>query len=191
MKKLSMLFAIAIILCSCSSSFQVTGNEMTPNVDYKQYKTFKFIKVEPSNLMPPLNMDYVAIVQNTMKDRMAERGFVYASDTTVPDLLINLGFMVEKKTAADDVTSPAEAYFLGDMDYSWTISPKQSSLAGNQRTYKQGIILFDIVDKNKKSLLWRGSVTSELGERINEAQRETNLIIAVNQLFSVFPGTNK
>jgi len=121
---------ISFLVTSCSST-KITYDK---TVDFSQYKTFAFFKKGLDNLRIPVQKK--RFVVKTISEALLQKGFTKSSH---PDLIVNIF------TDLHDRVDVYPRYY----------SPFYS------RSYieksKEGTLFIDIVDMNKKKVVWSGS----------------------------------
>ncbi|WP_310556840.1 DUF4136 domain-containing protein [Flavobacterium sp.] len=153
---------LLFILASCSSVR--VYNDFDKNVDFTPYKTYAFHKtgidkVEISDL------DKKRILRAIDKE-MTTKGFI-KSET--PDLLVNI-FTKEKERLDVNQFNMGWGYGWG-----WGWNPWMWGGQNIATTTTEGTLFIDLIDANKKELVWQGEGIGNLirngdkkEERINE-----------------------
>jgi len=146
---------ISFLVTSCSST-KITYDK---TVDFSQYKTFAFFKKGLDNLHIPAQKK--RFVVKTISEALLQKGFTKSSH---PDLIVNIF------TDLHDRVDVYPRYY----------SPFYS------RAYieksKEGTVFIDIVDLNKKKVVWSGSRYLNLSGNDYKALKR-----AVYKLLDKFP----
>jgi len=146
---------ISFLVTSCSST-KITYDK---TVDFSQYKTFAFFKKGLDNLRIPAQKK--RFVVKTISEALLQKGFTKSSH---PDLIVNIF------TDLHDRVDVYPRYY----------SPFYS------RAYieksKEGTVFIDIVDLNKKKVVWSGSRYLNLSGNDYKALKR-----AVYKLLDKFP----
>src|SRR5690349_6773420 len=134
-------------LAGCSSA-KVLKTEKAENVDLAAYKTFDFYKFEAN--ADTSSQNYHASVQK-LEDAIALQlqKFGYLLSKTKPDLLINIGVVLDQEvqTRQTDFRTDAPRY-IGQRRYSW----KSREVEVGQ--YTVGTVTVDLVDRQQNNLVW-------------------------------------
>ncbi len=176
MKKVyvSILAALIFSLLSCSSiSVAVHYDDQ---IDFSKYKTFRFKKPGPgkragaANRMsnPLFNKD----VMREIKPIMEEKGFREANEGERADLIVVFYAAVKNRN-----TFVPPTYRVGRWGRVWRTSP------GHVVRYKEGTLVIDIVDREKKELIWEGIGRGVL----DRSEPAKNLVESVKKILEKFP----
>lgn len=175
-------FILVFSVMGCSS-YRIIKNERDSSANWSAYRTFAF--VDTSRIGPNPGTSYQSImeqVKRAVTAEMTSRGYrqitkVNAADG--PDLLINIGTVVNEKTQTRPTTIYEAPRYIGQRRYHWQ---SQDVPVG---TYQEGTLSVHIVDARRENLLWDAAVSSILsqkGGRVEQIQE------AVGKVFSKFPG---
>ena len=174
------LFITGIMGCS---SYRVVRNQGDKATNWTTYRTFAFI--DTTRIDPTPSAAYQAAIEQVERavgTELTKRGYQQLANNQAasqPDLLVNIGVVVNEKTQTRPTTIYEAPRYIGQQRYHWQ---SQDVPVG---TYKEGTISLHIVDMKQNALIWDAAVASVLGkkgatsEQINEA---------VNKVFTKFPG---
>jgi hypothetical protein len=177
---LMLLFVINIAGCS---SYRIVRNERDNAATWTTYQTFAFI--DTSRIDPTPGGTYQATMEQVKAAVAAEltnRGYKQLGDnrqSAPPDLLVNIGTVVNEKTQTRQTTIYEAPRYIGQRRYHWQSQDVPVS------TYREGTLNIHVVDAKRNNLIWDVAVSSVLGkkgvkpEQINEA---------VSKVFATFPG---
>lgn len=165
---------ILLVLAACSSVR--VYSDFDKNVDFSQYKTYAFHKkgidrVEISEL------DKRRIL-NAIDNELSKKGM---TKSETPDLLVNI-FTKERERV--DVTQ-----YNAGWGYGWGWNPY---LWGGQTyvsTSVEGTLYIDLIDANKKELVWQGEGVGYLSQNRNEKEKRINEFVA--KILEQFPPKSK
>lgn len=152
------LIAVLLVVSSCSSVRVATDYDK--NANFNQYKTFAFYKtgidkVEISDL------DKRRILRAIEAELLA-KGFTKSEN---PDLLISL---FTKSHQRVDVYNNAWGYggwgWGGYGPWGWGWNTMQPTVS----TSSQGALYIDLIDANKKELVWQGMGTGYLTQNVEK-----------------------
>jgi len=179
LKVLSLLFLF--ILGSCVSVS--VHSDYEKNTDFSQYKTYAFYKkgidkVEISDL------DKRRILR-AIKDEMNAKGMVISEN---PDLLVNIFTKSREKI---DVYNNSYygwypyyygygyGYYGGGFGHGFGYN--------NVSTSTEGTLFIDLIDTNKKELVWQGIGTGVLSYSKNIDKKEARIREFVSMIMAIYP----
>jgi hypothetical protein len=167
----------------------LTGCETGPDVradydkavDFGKYHTYNFVAAQSTG------SDYKSlgqrIMQNAAAREMEARGYTRADNA---DLLINFRGKIEEKT--DIESTPAPMYGPGWGYGGWYGAP-YGAYGGTEvstRRYKVGTLVMDVVDREKKQVVFQGGVEDVVTKKMLE-DREGTINGAVATIFARYP----
>jgi hypothetical protein len=140
-------------LCSCGSTVKMTRYLQEPGVKIADYKTYNFHDVKAQGTIPAEYKHRIDLIQQEFAKYMESLGLT--RNTENPDLLINIGLVVEEKiqTRETDFRTDRPLY-TGQRNYSW-----QSETVEVGR-YHEGTVTMDWVDRAKDKRMWEFVLTS-------------------------------
>lgn len=186
MKTIPGFIILLIAGVTACSPYRIVRNERDSTAPWTAYRTFAFVdtsRVDPS----PGTIEYRSAmeqVKRAVATELTKRGYQPAGDNRTagqPDLLVNIGAVVNEKTQTRQTTIYEAPRYIGQYRYHWQ---SQDVPVG---TYREGTLNIHIVDARKENLIWDAAITSVLRkkgvtpEQINEA---------VSKVFTKFPGMN-
>ena len=163
MKFIKPLLLILVILFSSCSAVKVAV-DYDSKVDFKKYKTFAFYKtgIDKAKIS---DLDKKRILR-AIETELTKQGFAKSSN---PDMLISI---FTKTNTNVDIYRNNFGY-----GYGWGWTPYYWRGAGRETvsTSTEGTLYIDLIDAQKKELVWQGMGTGVLSqdreakiERINE-----------------------
>ncbi len=172
--KLIPIFIFAILLTSCSSVRVAADYDREANFD--NYKTFAFFK--PGIDKAEINdIDKRRILRAIEAELMA-KGFTKSEN---PDVLVSI---FTKSTQRVDIYNnawgPGAWGWGGYGRWGWGMNRNQVS------TKTEGVLYIDLVDADKKELIWQGSGTGYLVTR-NIEKKEARIKEFVAKTMDQFP----
>lgn len=173
-KLLSVLFVTAI-MASCSSIR--VASDYDDNVDFSQYKTYGYFK-EGINKAEISDLDKKRILK-AIDTELQNKGFTKSDN---PALLVNI---FTKATQQVDVNQWNSGFGWG-YGYGWGWGP--GFWGGNYTsvsTSTEGTLYIDLLDANKKELVWQGVGTGVLTLDRNRKQERINEF--VTEIMKQFP----
>lgn len=176
-------FLILVLGIAGCSGYRIIKNERDSSANWSAYQTFAF--VDTNRINPSPGTSYQATMEQVKRAVTAEminRGYRQLdTDRTAggPDLLVNIGTVVNEKTQTRPTTIYEAPRYIGQRRYHWQ---SQEVPVG---TYREGTLSLHIVDARRENLLWDAAVSSILSKKgVNAEQIQE----AVSKVFSKFPG---
>ena len=168
------IMSVLIWVAGCSST-RVWVN-YDENTDFTGYSTYHFVRPKPDNKPlrqkniqnPYVNRELIQEIRPVMK----EKGFEEVTSIEDADLLVHFYAFIKSQSHYQ----PA-SYRVGRFGRIWRTRP------GHVVNVKEGTLVIDIVDAEKKELVWQGVGKDLLNPR-NPAE---HLLEAVEQVLSEFP----
>jgi hypothetical protein len=180
----TMLAALAVLIAGCATTGAPnTRVDYDKAADFSVYRTFGFPK-ETGTDRGGYSTLVTSYFKSSMTTAMEARGYKYSEER--PDLLVNFFMNTRERTELRPGPgfSPAFGYYgyrRGLYD-PWPMYDDDRTV-----TYKVGTINVDIVDAEKKQLIWEG--VSE-GRMSNEALGNPKVTVnaVVTELMRQYPG---
>lgn len=171
---------LTVVMMSCSS-YHIVRNQSDQAATWSAYKTFAF--VDTSGIEPVPSIAYkVAMreLKQSVANEMIKQGYQLATETQgKPDLLINLGAVINEKTQTRQTTIYEAPRYIGQRRYHW------QSQEVPVNTYKEGTFSVHIVDNRRDNLVWDAAISDVLSKKGVTAGQVNK---AVAELFTKFPG---
>lgn len=178
MNKHLMAVALLLAIASACSPYRITRNQADRSATWSAYRTFAF--VDTNRISPDPNRNYqVAVdqIKRAVAGELQKRGYQPTSDN--PDLLVNLGAVVNERTQTRQTTIWEAPRYIGQRRYSWQ---SQEVPVG---TYQEGTVNLHLVDAQRNTLVWDVAVSSVLSKK---GVTPEQIGKAVAQVFEKFPG---
>ncbi len=189
MKKL-LLFILAIpFLFSSCSSIKVFA-DYDPSADFSTYKTFSYL---------PWNKQSDQLLTDFDKRRFRAavtfemEALGYTKVEVEGDLTINIFLIVDQKTGTSAYTDyytsgVGVGYYYGPWGYN---NPGGVSAYTTMHSYdyKEGTLILDLLDREKKQLAWQGTAKGTL--KSNPAAKDEGIKSVIYRLFTKFPQEEK
>ncbi|MFD2933065.1 DUF4136 domain-containing protein [Spirosoma flavum] len=184
MKSIVSLLTLLVGVAAGCSSYRIVRNERDNSAVWTTYRTFAFVDTSRIDTAPG-SIGYrttMEQVKRAVATELTKRGYQQTDDSRMagkPDLLVNIGAVVNEKTQTRQTTIYEAPRYIGQYRYHWQ---SQEVPVG---TYEEGTLSLHVVDALKENLLWDVAISSVLGkkgvtpEQINEA---------VAKVFTKFPG---
>lgn len=176
MKNLLILSIILTIAVSCSSI--KISSDFDRSAGFASYKTYAFTQ-EALNL--PLDDINKGRVLKAIESELALKGFTKTSAT--PDVLIDVNIKAVQQTTA---TASSTGGYYG-RGYRYGYGGGFTTTTINYDTYTDGTMFIDMIDAQKKVLVWQGRGTKTLDPGASQQKSEENINYAVKEIFKKYP----
>lgn len=178
--KFSPILLLLVVFSSCSSVRVAADYDR--EADFESYKTFAFFKpgIDKAEIS---DLDKRRILRAIEAELMA-KGYTKSEN---PDMLVSI---FTKSNQRVDVYNNAWGYgawgWGGFGGWGW-----RNGWNGNQvTTTTEGVLYVDLIDANKKELIWQGSGTGNLETR-NVEKKEARIKEFVAEMLLQFPPEKK
>lgn len=179
------LFTLAVLaltfLASCSSVRVVSDYDR--QADFNTYKSYAFYKtgIDKAQIS---DLDKKRILR-AIENELGSRGFVKSEN---PDVLISI-FTKERERV--DVYNNNFGWGYGGFYNPWLWGPGWGWGWGgnNVSTSTEGSLYIDVIDANKKELVWQGRGVGTLNNTRNIDKKEERIREFVSQILKEYPPT--
>jgi len=161
----------AILLAGCST-ISVT-QDYDPVYDFSKLKTFGFLPIPKEAGIDQLNANRFG---DAIRNELTAKGF-----TTSEKADFSLALLFGKQTKTNIST-----YGYGYGPY-WGRYGGTGNIDVSQ--YDEGTLIIDVIDMNKKELVWRGTGKGVTDPNATVEERTANINNAVAQILAQFPPT--
>jgi hypothetical protein len=175
------LLAAAILLAGFAAPQPKIQSNYDSSVDFSRYRTY--------NIMPSAGRNeegYETLVGQSLRAaverEMDSRGYIKDEH---PDLLVNFSVTVKEVQKVSTVPTagpPPPYYYRGGIYGTWPAYSYDTWV----REYHQGTLLIDIVDAQRKQLVWEAAGTGRLKKPLTE-DIDARASKAVALLFARYP----
>ncbi|MGI0105646.1 DUF4136 domain-containing protein [Salinimicrobium sp. WS361] len=159
----SVLVLFVLVMTSCSTVKVATDYDR--EVNFSQYQTYAFFKpgIDKAEIS---DLDKKRILR-AIDEEMQQKGFTKSDN---PDLLISI-FTKTK----ENVNIYNNAYGYG---YGWGWNPWYWGSGYNTvSSTTEGTLYIDLIDAEKKELVWQGMGTAALSSKVEQKQERINEIV--------------
>jgi len=175
------LAALAVLIAGCATTRGPTTRvDYDKSVDFSVYRTFGFPK-ETGTDRGGYSTLVTSYFKSAVTTAMEARGYKYSEEH--PDLLVN--FFMNTRERTEVRPDPA---FWGYYGYRYGLyDPWPMYDRDRTVTYKVGTINLDIVDAEKKQLIWEGVAEGRMSEEAM-ANPKVTINAVVTELMRQYPG---
>ena len=171
----------ATLLAGCASQPKVLS-DYDKAANFGQYRTFGFVAQ-----VAPDSTEFKSLAQQSMQaaatKQMEMRGYRRSDN---PDLVINFTGKIEEKADVESVPAP---YYGPGWGYGGWYGAPYGGWGGTEvttRRYNVGTLVMDIVDREKRQVVFQGGVEGVVTKEMRE-NREASINNAVAAIFSKYP----
>ena len=177
MKYVKILPLLLLIITSCSSVKVATDYDTKAN--FNEYKTFAFYK--PGIDKAPISDLDKKRIMRAVEAELIAKGMSKSSN---PDVLISLFTKSRERVNIND-NNWGYGYGWGWNPWMWNGANRL-----NVNQYTEGTLFLDVIDANKKELVWQGIGTGALSLRDVE-RKEEKIKEFVKEILSKYPPGSK
>jgi hypothetical protein len=180
-RSLSSISVLVLLLAGCATtSAPKTRVDYDKAADLSVYRTYGFPK-ETGTDRGGYSTLVTTYFKNAVSTQMEARGYKYSADH--PDLLVNFYTNTRDRTESrPDLAAGYYGYRYG-LYSGWPMYDEQQRIV----TYKYGTINLDVVDAEKKQLVWEGVSEGRVTEEALANQKAT-INAVVTELMRQYPG---
>lgn len=160
--------ALLLVGVTSCSSVKVAA-DYDKNANFNEYKTFAFFKsgIDKAQIS---DLDKRRILRAIERELMA-KGY---TKSETPDLLVSIF-----TKSRDKVNVYNNAYGYGPYGYGWGWSPYYWGSGYNSvSTSTEGTLYVDLIDANKKELVWQGMGIGYLADRMDKKEERINEFVS-------------
>ncbi len=175
MKILKTLPILLLLLAITSCTSVRVVSDYDKNVDFNSYKTFAFFKtgIDKAEIS---DLDKRRILRAIESELMA-KGFTKSEN---PDLLVSI---FTKSREQVNVYNNG----FGPYGYGWGWSPYYWNNYNSVRTTTEGSLYIDLIDANKKEMIWQGKGSGYLSSSSNIEKKEARIKEFVAEIMAKYP----
>ncbi len=184
MLRIAVLGLLGLFIAGCTT-LQITS-DYDDKTDFSQLKTYAWLHGidTPSENIRINNKLVIEIVRSSVEQTLDSKGFVQVEKDQA-DFLIAWFGAIEQKIKAQNINNFYSSYGYGTLHQSpyWN----NQSPTVNVTEYEEGSLIFDLLDPDGHTLLWRGIGRDKVVADRPEDTKRQNLSKAVNLIISKFP----
>lgn len=170
MNRILTIVTMALLLVGVTSCSSVkVAADYDKNANFNEYKTFAFFKsgIDKAQIS---DLDKRRILRAIERELMA-KGY---TKSETPDLLVSIF-----TKSRDKVNVYNNAYGYGPYGYGWGWSPYYWGSGYNSvSTSTEGTLYVDLIDANKKELVWQGMGIGYLADRMDKKEERINEFVS-------------
>lgn len=174
-QRLISFFAIGFLF-SIASFAQQVKTDYDRNVDFHQYKTYSWGKIQTENQL------WVRRIKNAVDSELTSKGWTEVESGGAASIMAMEITRTHRtlNTYYDD---------FGGGGWRWGGGIGFGDATTTEDTYKVGTLVVDLFDSASKTLIWRGSTSDVLSDKSDKNIKNFNKGVA--KLFSRFPPESK
>ncbi len=174
-KNLLLAHTTILLISACSSSKIISNADHT--VDFSSYQSFLIMERLESDKIKPEAKKYIG---NVIAEELKKRGL---KQNLSPDIIVKVMIISKEKQAAlitrnDDFYWGSEYY-----PYGWGIGTNVNKVSYD--TYTDGTMIIDVIDREKKQLIWQGISSDAFKGSTQKNQSKIKKMIS--NIFNEYP----
>jgi len=177
MKALKTITALLLFVVISSCSSVKVASDYDTKADFNQYKTFAFFKsgIDKAEIS---DLDKRRILR-AIESELMSRGFTKSEK---PDMLVSIFTKSNQRVDIYNNAWGAGAWGWGGFGPGWGWGWNQQPTA---TTRTEGVLYVDLIDANKKELVWQGMGTGYLTQK--REKKEERIKEFVNKIMEKYP----
>jgi hypothetical protein len=159
------ILLLGVFFSACTPNVQVSSEPAT-GFHLSDYKTFDFFEVDASgDGLGDAYQSQVAYIQEEIVRQLESRGLTRT--TTEPDLLVNLGVVVEEQVQTRETNLRSDPpNYIGQRRYTWRAREVEVG------RYREGTVSVHLVDSDRNELVWHGTAEAILAGKPEKLQKQ-------------------
>lgn len=175
-KKLSFILLTSFLLVTVMSCTSVrVAADFDKEANFSEYKTFAFYK--PGIDKAEINDLDKRRMLRAIESELLAKGF---TKSETPDLLVSIFTKSREK-----VNIQQSGYYPYGYGYGWGWSPYYYGNYNSVSTSTEGVLYVDLIDANKKELVWQGVGTGYLSS--GSSKKEERIQEFVSSIMAKYP----
>lgn len=170
----------AVLLSACSTAPRIHSIH-EQGMDFDRYQTFAFLKKHQ-----PEGEEYLSLSDKYLRQAIAQelraRGLREAEDA---DLLVGFNVSTKEKVSSTSYPSATMGYYRYRTRFGYTYGPGYGSET-RVRQYTEGTLSIDVVDRERKQLIWEGVAVGRMKDKPSE-NLQTEVFEIVAAVFDEYP----
>lgn len=182
MRAFAAVAAVAASLAGCASGPSIRV-DADPAANFAAYRSFGFFEPLATDKAGYSTLLTARLKEATRRELQAH-GYEYADAN--PDMLVNFNVNIVDKTEVRSSPSMSVGYgyygYRAGMYGAWTGYPQDVTTTN----YKQGTLAIDVVDAQRRQLVWQGVAEGRITKEVRE-NPSAAVDLAVTQVLASFP----
>jgi len=175
------IIVAALVLSACSTYPKTFSNE-SPEGRFDSYRSFTFAEKPGTDDNKEVRSLLTQYLMSEIRGQMTGRGYVESGES--PDLVFNFELITKEKIRSTPSTSFGGYYGYGRY-------PGYGGYGGygyDNRIiqFTEGSLYLTLIDTASKNVVWEGVSVTRIDDSLLE-DVNTNIKLAVNELFALFP----
>lgn len=172
--KISIILSICIVfLLSGCTTVKVLSVQKKSNFSLANYKTYDFQVVKLDVDTVPDYMTRIYLIRDELIKQLELSGLERSTEN--PDLLLNVGLVVEEKMQTRETDFSTDAVYMGSRNYSWQSEEIEIG------SYEEGTFTIDFIDAKDNDLKCMGVAQGVKVKKDKSAQK--NIALGLGKLF--------
>lgn len=181
----AIFFGLLVFLFAGCSTVKVES-DYNRNIDFSQLKTYAWLneKDNPSDNVRMNNKLVIESVRASVEKTLNSKGYV-KTDSDKADFVITWFGAIEQKIKAQNIDHFYSSYGYGTLYQNPYWNPQSEVI--NTQEYEEGSLIFDFLDPENNTLLWRGIGRDKVVEGRPDDVVRQNIDKAVRQILAGYP----
>jgi hypothetical protein len=171
--KAAVIMFLTVVLGACAG--MTIASEQDPAVGFDTYQTYEWILTRRAPVDVRVTAALRAQIKEDVDRHLAEKG--YRLVDADGDFGVAYHVTIDGETNVQQLNAYYGAAWKGDWSHPGTFS----------RRYEEGSLIIDALDGASGRLIWRGSATAEVRQRVEIEERSQRVAEAVRKVLERFP----
>lgn len=172
------LLLVAVVLTGCASGPSITTNA-DPSADFMSLRTFDFMRPLSTDRGEVQTLLSSQLISATTEE-LEQRGWRHVQDN--PDVVINFLFETQEQIRTRNTGASVSSMHRSGRYGGWGATMSTPTI--EQTT--QGALSIDMVDPTRNTMIWEGTATNRVTDRIRQNQAES-VRMFVTAILADFP----
>ena len=173
----TVILALAMAALPAIAAAQKTTYDFDKTAPFAQFKTYSMKDGTPTK-NPLIDKRIIAAIET----QLAAKGFV--RNDAAPDVFVLFHVALDEQ---QDITAYSSGPMYGGYGWGWGAGWGTTTTDVRVREIVVGTLAIDIVDAQRKEIVWRGLGTKEVNVNAKPEKRDTSIAKAVEKIFKNYP----
>ena len=173
----TLILALVAAAIPAAAFAQKTTYDFDKSATFAQFKTYSMKQGTPTK-DELIDRRIIAAIET----QLAAKGFV--RNDAAPDVVVLYHVAMDEEK---DISSFSSGPMYGGYGYGWGGGWGTTTTDVRVRNILVGTLAIDMVDANRKQVVWRGLGTKEINTSAKPEKREANINKAVEKIFKNYP----